>query len=169
MQRSGKLQYHSDQNSRSAAASGSDAPANIPIEPYNPSFVPPPPTSFWPLGQTNSLTHAARYGMRATEIPVSGALSSSTLPLGGGSQARDLSAETRKAVPTTAEDDRPRTKEVGTVSFGAWSPIHASRQWSISFRRTIASSSTKPTVALDWASGIDDGTIMDQFRSCVYT
>ena len=37
------------------------------------------------------------------------------------------------------------------------------------FRRAIASSSTKPTVALAWASEIDEGTSIDQFRSSVYT
>ena len=37
------------------------------------------------------------------------------------------------------------------------------------FRRTIASSSTKPTVALAWASEIDEGTSVDQFRSSVYS
>ena len=70
---------------------------------------------------------------------------------------------------TTAEDDRPRTKEAETVSFDAWPSINAFRQWRMSFRRTIASSSTKPTVALAWASEIDEGTIMDQFRSSVYS
>ena len=84
----------------------------------------------------------------------SGAMSTSTLPLGGGSQARDLSAETRKAVPTTAEDDRPRTKEAESVSFDAWPSINAFRQWRMHFRRTIASSATKPTVALAWASAV---------------
>ena len=52
-------------------------------------------------------------------------MSSSTLPLGGGSQARDLSAETRKAVSTMAEDDRPRTKEAESVSVVALPSINA--------------------------------------------
>ena len=95
-------------------------------------------------------------------------MGTSTLPLGGGSQARDLSAETRKAVSTTADDDRPRTKEAESVSFDDWPSTNAFRQWHMSFRRTIASSSTKPTVALAWASEIDACTIMDQIRSSVY-
>ena len=33
----------------------------------------------------------------------------------------------------------------------------------------LASSPTKPTVALAWASEIDEGTSIDQFRSSVYT
>merc|ERR1712079_672452 len=167
-----KLQYHSDQNSRSAAASGSGGPSTIHIEPYNPEVPPPPqplPTSYWPVGQSNNLTHAARDGVRAPDRQVSAAVSTSALPLGGGSQTRDLSAETRGAVSTMAEEDRPRTKEAESVSFDAWPSINAFRQWRMHFRRTIASSSTKPTVALAWASEIDEVTSVDQFRSSTYT
>ena len=38
----------------------------------------------------------------------------------------------------------------------------------MSFRRIIASSSTKPTVALAWASEIDEAKEVDQLKSSVY-
>ena len=99
---------------------------------------------------------------------MSAAMSSSTLPLGGGSQIRDLSAETGPASTVTGED-RPRTNEAESISFEAWPSINAFRQWRMSFRRQIVSSSTQPTVALAWASELDEGNDLDQFRSSVYT
>merc|ERR1712197_64055 len=74
----------------------------------DPMVPPPPPVpfSYWPTGQANFGVHASREGVHP-ERQVSGALGSPTLPLGGGSQIRDLSVETRQPVPTPALDDRP--------------------------------------------------------------
>ena len=101
-------------------------------------------------------------------------MSSSTLPLeGGGARAREQSAETRvepslRSATTGPAADCPRTKEAESISFEGWPSINAFRQWGMSFRRIIASSSTKPTVALAWASEIDEAKEVDQLRSSVY-
>ena len=39
----------------------------------------------------------------------------------------------------------------------------------MSFRRIISSSSTKPSVALAWASEIDEATNVDRLRTSVYS
>ena len=101
-------------------------------------------------------------------------MSSSTLPLeGGGARTREQSAETRvepslRSATTGPAADCPRTKEAESISFEGWPSINAFRQWRMSFRRIIASSSTKPTVALAWASEIDEAKEVDQLRSSVY-
>ena len=101
-------------------------------------------------------------------------MSSSTLPLdGGGARTREQSAETRVdpsvrsgTIGPTA--DCPRTKEVESISFEGWPSINGFRQWRMSFRRIIASSSTKPTVPLAWASEIDEAKEVDHLNSSVY-
>ena len=92
---------------------------------------------------------------------------------GGGARAREQSAETRvdpslRSGTLGPAADCPRTKEAESISFEGWPSINGFRQWRMSFRRIIASSSTKPTVALAWASEVDEAKEVDQLRSSVY-
>ena len=101
-------------------------------------------------------------------------MSSSTLPVdGGGALPRGQSAETR-VDPSLCSGilgptaDCPRNREAESISFEGWPSINGFRQWRMSCRRIIASSSTKPTVALAWASEVDEAKEVDQLRSSVY-
>ena len=135
--------YHSDKNSSSAAHAGTSQTL----------VIPPPSHSFWP--DPRRVTREGATGNAAGQPSV---MSSSTLPLdGGGARTREQSAETRvdpsvRSGTTGPTADCPRTKEAESISFEGWPSINGFRQWRMSFRRIIASSSTKPTVALAWAS-----------------
>ena len=101
-------------------------------------------------------------------------MSSSTLPMdGGGARAREQSAETRvdpslRSGTSGPTADCPRTEEAESISFEGRPSVDGFRQWRMSFRRIVASSSIKPTVVLAWASEIDEAKEVNQLRSSIY-
>ena len=166
------VHYHSGHNSSGTPArltevtrdSGADT---IPLMQAYPrpavaaSQVEPPPRSYWPRSEGS----AARESLQTGQTLVSSAAPTLENPL--EARVREPSAETRAVSTTVSGAEQPRTKESETVSFEPWPSINNFRQWRMSFRREISSSSTKPTLALAWASEIDEATDVDQLRTSV--